>query len=66
MRATINGKLVNIPDNTLAKDLNNYVESVQPGDTIFQQTSTGSKPLSSDEIIQENSRFDSSPDITKG
>ena len=66
MRAIINGKLVNVPAGTSVKELKQQVDSISDFDDIIEEGFGGTKPLSDNEIIQENSKLHSIPKIVKG
>ena len=66
MQATINGKLVNIPQNTTVAELKALRDDIHIQDSVIVESFNGTKSLSDEAIIQANSRLHSVPSIVKG
>ena len=66
MQATINGKLVNIPQNTTVAELKALRDDIHIQDSVIVESFNGTKSLSDEVIIQANSRLHSVPSIVKG
>lgn len=65
MRATINGKLVDLPEGTTVEDLRAKLPQIGQDDVI-EEGLKGTRPLKENEALKEGSKVWTIPKIVKG
>lgn len=65
MRATINGKLVNLPEGVTVEELRAKLPEIGQDDVI-EEGFKGTKPLKENEALKEGSKVWTVPKIVKG
>ena len=65
MRATINGKLVDLPEGATVEDLRAKIPQIGQDDVI-EEGFNGTRPLKENEALKEGSKVWTVPKIVKG
>ncbi|PSB02105.1 hypothetical protein [Merismopedia glauca] len=65
MRATVNGKLIDLPEGTTIEDLRARLPEIG-NDDVLEEGFKGTKPLPENEALKEGSKVWTIPKIVKG
>lgn len=65
MRATVNGKLVDLPEGTTVEELRSQLPEIG-NDDVMEEGFEGTTPMKENESLKEGSKLWSVPKIVKG